>query len=285
MRLKEGDEVVVSDLDFPAGVTPWLQETSGVTVRLWKARGGRLLLEDLQLLLSKKTRLVQVSLVSFYNGFRLNLPELIRLVQQHTPALVSVDVTQALGRIPLELAGADLIVSSTHKWILGVHGGGLVGVPAGRARELTSVAGGWFHLENAFGPGQFERAVSKPGAASYGVGMPNCAAIYANRAALQYIQSVGVAAIDRYAKPLVAACLQGLKRLPVELLTPDDPDALAGIIAFRHGKADAIHQHLHAKNIHLMSHAGRLRVSIHGYNTAADVDTFLRTLREASDAC
>jgi selenocysteine lyase/cysteine desulfurase len=30
-----------------------------------------------------------------------------------------------------------------------------------------------------------------------------------------------------------------------------------------------------------MSHAGRLRVAIHGYNTAADVERFVRALTEA----
>src|SRR5262245_4041062 len=27
LRLRDGDEVVINDLDFPAGATPWLQET------------------------------------------------------------------------------------------------------------------------------------------------------------------------------------------------------------------------------------------------------------------
>jgi selenocysteine lyase/cysteine desulfurase len=30
-----------------------------------------------------------------------------------------------------------------------------------------------------------------------------------------------------------------------------------------------------------MAHAGRLRVAIHGYNTAADVEQFLKALTEA----
>ena len=38
----------------------------------------------------------------------------------------------------LRPAGADLIVSSTHKWILGSHGGGLVGVPQARAADRTA---------------------------------------------------------------------------------------------------------------------------------------------------
>jgi selenocysteine lyase/cysteine desulfurase len=281
LRLKGGDEVVINDLDFPAGATPWLQEANAASVKVWRSREGALRTEDLIPLLGPKTRLVPVSLVSFFNGFRLRLSEVAATVRRHSPALVAVDVTQALGRIPLDLTGADLVVSSTHKWILSTHGGGLIGVPTARAAEWTVPAGGWFHLEDAFGAGRFERAISKPGAASFAVGMPNYPAVYATRAALEYIRDIGVEAIDRAAGPLVLACLEGLKKLPVELLTPAEPDHLAGILAFRHPDAEQIHARLRARNVHVMSHAGRLRIAIHGYNTSSDVDRFLGALTDA----
>jgi selenocysteine lyase/cysteine desulfurase len=281
LRLREGDEVVVNDLDFPAGATPWLQPECPATTRVWRNRSGALRTEDLVPLLSAKTRLVTVSLVSFFNGFTITLPEVVAAVRKHSPALLAVDVTQALGRIPLDLAGADLVVSSTHKWILASHGGGLVGVPKDRAREWTVPAGGWFNLEDAFGPNRFEKAISKPGAAGFTVGMPNYPAVYAIRAALDYIRAVGVANIDAQARPLVLACLAELKKLPIELLTPDEPEHIAGILAFRHPQAEAIHAKLHAANVHVMSHAGRLRVALHGYNTAGDLEQFLKVLKAA----
>lgn len=281
LKLRPGDEVVINDLDFPSGATPWLQEACPARTRVWRSRDGALRVDDLIPLLGPRTRLVTVSRVSFYNGFTVALPELVGAVRAHSPALLSVDVTQALGRIPLDLAGVDFIVSSTHKWILSSHGGGLVGVPSRRAEELTVSAGGWFNLEDAFGAERFEKAVSKPGAAGFSVGMPNFPAVYATRAALAYIRSVGVEAIDRYAKPLVRACFDGLKKLPVQLITPDEPGALAGILAFKHPKASEIGRFLREKNVHIMEHAGRLRVAIHGYNTLADVDCLLETLKEA----
>ena len=281
MRLREGDEVVINDLDFPAGVTPWLQPTCPATVRVWRARAGVLHVEDLVKLLTPQTRLVTVSLVSFFNGHMICLPSVVEAVRRHSSALLAVDVTQALGRIPLDLTGADLIVSSTHKWILASHGGGLVGVPAARASEWTVPAGGWLHLEEAFGSNRFERAVSRPGAAGFAVGMPNFPAIYAIRAALQYLKGIGVEAIDRVARPLTRACLDGVAKLPVELLAPIDDSALAGIFAFRHPAADKIAQQLKANRIHIMSHAGRLRVAVHGYNTESDIETFLRCLTAA----
>lgn len=281
LRLRDGDEIVINDLDFPAGASPWLAPGCPAKVRLWKSRAGALHSEDLIPLLGPRTRLVSTSLVSFYNGFRLPLREVIATVRRHSPALIALDVTQALGRIPLDLSDVDLIVSSTHKWILATHGGGLVGVPASRAVEWTVPAGGWFNLENAFEADRFEGARIKPGAGSFGVGMPNYPAVYAIRAALEYIQGVGISAIDAQATPLVSACNEGLKKLPIDLLTPDDSIAQSGIIAFRHAKAAEIHQRLHDQGIHVMHHAGRLRVALHGYNTDRDVETLLSSLQHA----
>lgn len=281
LQLKQGDEVVISDLDFPAGATPWLQEACAATVRLWRSREGALHVEDLMPLLGPKTRLVTVSLVSFFNGFMLPITDVVETVRRHSDALIAVDVTQAAGRVPLRLEGVDLIVSSTHKWLLGSHGGGLVGVPATRAAEWTVPAGGWFHLANAFDADRFERAVTKPGAASFSVGMPNYPAVYAVHAALRYILATGVEAIHLHAQPLTEACLEAVAGEDVDLLTPQSPSTLAGILAFRHPKAEAIHRMLHDANIHIMAHAGRLRVAIHGYNTTDDIDRFLSSLRQA----
>ena len=283
LQLKSGDEVIINDLDFPAGATPWLQSTCPAEVKVWRSREGALRVEDLIPLLGAKTRFLTVSLVSFFNGFKIPLPETLKAVRHRSPSLVAVDVTQALGRIPLDLSDVDLIISSTHKWILATHGGGLVGVPDARKTQWTVPAGGWFNLKDPFREGRFDQVESQPGAPSFTVGMPNYAAVYAINGALDYIHSVGVSAIDAYASTLVRACLEGLKKLPVEILTPDDPEAIAGILAFRHPDAERIHRVLHEKNIHIMSHAGRLRIAIHGYNTHEDIERLLESLREALD--
>jgi len=281
LRLREGDEVVINDLDFPAGRTPWLQADCPATVRLWQSRDGALHMDDLAGLLGKRTRLVSTSLVSYFNGFVLPVPELLETVRSRSDALLALDVTQALGRIPLDCRGVDFIVSSTHKWILASHGGGLVGIPQARASELTAAAGGWFNLEDPFERKADDRSISKPGAASFMVGMPNFPAIYAIRAALAYIQSIGPANIDRHARPLVEATIEGLARLPVEVITPLAGGTLAGIVAFRCENMSAVFERLAADGIQLMHSAGRLRISLHGYNTMADVERLLERLSAA----
>lgn len=281
LRLKDGDEVVINDLDFPSGTTPWMTETSKAVVKVWRSKNGVLDLKDLDKLLTPKTRLVNISLVSFYNGFRLDVDEVSQVVRRNSGALLAVDVTQALGRIQLDVKKADLIISATHKWLLASHGGGLVGVSPERADEWNVPAGGWFNLENAFDDSHFKNLITKKGAASFMVGMPNYAAIYAINAGSTYIQSIGVDEIDNHAKQLVTMCLDGLAELPVEILGPTSPTLLAGIVAFKHLRFEEINHYLHSKGVHTMSHAGRIRVAIHGYNNQNDILFFLEVLKEA----
>ena len=274
--------MVVSDLDFPSGASPWLAAPTKPMVKVWRSHSGGLEAADLLPLLNAKTRLVQVSLISFYNGFRLDWQPFHDAVRQLAPhALISVDVTQALGRVALNCAGADCIISSTHQWVLGLHGGCIVGIPAARAAQLTTRAGGWFQLSNAFDADRFERLSSKPGAASWSVGMPNFAAIYALNAGLRYLGAIGVEAVARVADPLAQALHAGLLALGITPMAPRRQPSDSGIVAFQHPRSEAINAALQAKNIQVMHQAGRLRLAVHGYNTEADITHFLSTLDRA----
>lgn len=279
LHLGSNDEVVVTDLDFPAGATPWLRAVQPPMVRLWRAEGGELNAASLLPLLSAKTRLVQVSLVSFFNGHRLDWRPFYQAVREAAPnALISVDVTQALGRVELNCPGADIIISSTHKWTLGVHGGCIIGVPERNAEKLTTHAGGWYHLSNAFDADRFERALPKAGALSFSVGMPNFAALYALNAALRYVDQVGVAAISAYADPLVKELYEGLLKLGLQPMCPLHASLPTGIVAFMHGRSAVIHSTLEQAEVHVMHSAGRIRLAVHGYNTQANVSCALEVL-------
>jgi cysteine desulfurase / selenocysteine lyase len=279
LQLAAQDEVVVTDLDFPAGVTPWLRAADAPTLKVWKAVNGALDTNDLAALLNERTRLVQISLVSFYNGYRIDWQPFHDTVRRLAPnAIISVDVTQALGRVVLDCAGADIIISSTHKWTLGIHGGCIIGIPSASAPRLTTHAGGWLHLQNAFEADRFERAVPKPGAASFSVGMPNFVALYALNASLRYLEEVGVTKIAAYADALMAktdASVRGLGLQPMCAWQPKNP---SGILAFQHPRSAELHAALERENVHVMHHAGRIRIAIHGYNTADDVGRLLQVL-------
>lgn len=283
LNLGAGDEVVVTDLDFPAGATPWLRAVNPPTSRLWKSMNGELNTADLVPLLNEKTRLVQVSLVSFYNGHRIDWKPLRDAVRRLAPnALISVDITQAFGRVVLDCDDADILISSTHKWTLGVHGGCIIGIPKRNAERLTTHAGGWYHLSNAFDADRFERAVTKTGALSFSVGMPSFAALYALNAALRYVDGVGVAAISAHADPLVKEAHDGLVGLGYKPMTPLHADRPTGIVAFMHERSTEIHAALEKAEVHVMHNAGRIRLAAHGYNTREDVQRARAALASVS---
>ena len=278
LDLQAGDEVVVADLDFPAGATPWLTARNKPLTKVWQAKAGQLELEDLLPLLNENTKLVQLSLVSFYNGFRLPWNDVAKLVRHHAPnAALSADITQAFGRVSVQNLDADIFISSTHKWTLGIHGGGLVGIPAKSAHRLTTTAGGWYHLSNAFDADRFERAVTKPGAASYSVGMPSFAALYALNASLRYLEQVGIENIEAHANPLLQQVETELKTLGIQpMCSLDQSQRPTGILAFQHPKVAEIHAALERDEVHVMHHAGRIRIAIHGYNQPDDVERLIR---------
>jgi selenocysteine lyase/cysteine desulfurase len=204
----------------------------------------------------------------------------VQAVRRLAPqAIIAVDVTQALGRVPLDMREADIVISSTHKWTLAIHGSCVVGVPARNAARLTTTAGGWYHIENAFNDDRFQRAQLKTGALSYSVGMPSFAPIYALNASLRYLDAVGIEAIAAHANPLVQQAHDGIVALGLKPMAKLDQAANpSGIIAFQHPETAKLHAALEAANIHVMHHAGRIRIAIHGYNTADDVQRLLTTL-------
>lgn len=284
LNLGAGDEVVVTDLDFPAGATPWLRAVNPPASRLWKSVHGELNITDLEPLLNERTKLVQVSLVSFYNGHRIDWKPLHEAVRRLAPnALISVDITQAFGRVALNCEGADILISSTHKWTLGVHGGCIIGIPKRNAERLTTHAGGWYHLSNAFDADRFERAVTKTGALSFSVGMPSFAALYALNAALRYVDGVGVDVISSHADPLVRELRDGLVALGFQPMAPLHDSRPVGIVAFMHERSTEIHAALEKAEVHVMHNAGRIRLAVHGYNTCEDVQRALACLQQCSE--
>ncbi|MDF1756201.1 MAG: aminotransferase class V-fold PLP-dependent enzyme [Verrucomicrobiales bacterium] len=280
LQLTPADEVVISDLDFPAGVTPWIAANQPPVVKLWSNRGGVLELADLERLLNEKTRLVQVSLVSFLTGYRIPWAPFRDLVRSLAPnAILSVDVTQCFGRIELDCLDADCLISSTHKWLLGTHGSCVVAVPERIADRLTTRAGGWYHISNAFDENRFEKAIPVSGARSFSVGMPNFPAIYALRAGMEYIRNAGVKSISTHADPIISELQGKLTDLGIKTMAPPQPDCPSGIVSFQHPRDSEINDALVKENIHVMRQAGRLRISVHGYNSMEDIDKLIGVLK------
>jgi cysteine desulfurase family protein (TIGR01976 family) len=129
-----GDEVVVSELDHDSNVRPWIQaaERAGATVRWLRLDPATadLHLDELDAVVTERTRLVAVTAASNLLGTRPDLPRIAERAHA-VGALVHVDgVHHAAHAAPdVTALGADLLVCSPYKFF-GPHCAALVADPA-----------------------------------------------------------------------------------------------------------------------------------------------------------
>lgn len=86
---------------------------------------GLIDLDNLSSLINDDTILVSISLVDSEIGIRQNIEEISKIVRKHPKCILHVDMTQAVGKVPLPLEYVDLASISGHK-IFGLKGIGLL---------------------------------------------------------------------------------------------------------------------------------------------------------------
>jgi cysteine desulfurase family protein (TIGR01976 family) len=127
-----GDEVVVTRLDHDANIRPWVlaAERAGATVRWLGFDPETAELDDIETVLSTRTRLVAVTAASNLFGTRPDVRAVADAAHE-VDALVHVDGVHLAPHAPVDLArlGADFLVCSPYKFF-GPHLGALAASPA-----------------------------------------------------------------------------------------------------------------------------------------------------------
>lgn len=276
---RPGDEVLITDLEFPSNVLAWLRlRERGVRVRVVLSRHGVVEYEDFATRINRFTRLVSISQVSYKTGTQIPFIPALAREAHRVGAVLCLDATQALGRVPVSLEGVDYLVASSYKWVLGVHGLGIVYLSPYLRESLVPGSVGWYSVQDIFVPGHLERYEYKPGAARLVAGMPSFPAIYVLRCSIEYLLKIGIQSLDTTLRPLVEHLRAGLASLGVELLTPSEPEYASGIVSFSHPKADWIGKTLEEEGVIVWAGDGRVRASVHLYNDEGDIARYLSVL-------
>jgi cysteine desulfurase / selenocysteine lyase len=277
---KPGDRVVTTDLEFPSNILPWLRvKQLGVDVVVVPSCKGSLDLRRIVKQISTRTRVIALSLVSYKTGAYFPFVKDIAAEAHKQGAIVVLDATQALGRCPVSVDGVDYLVSSSFKWLLGPHGVGLVYVSPDFRLHFTPASVGWYSVENAFGDNRFERFELKNGAACLAAGMPNFPSLYALRHSLRFLLECGVDYIFQELTEPTRQLRRGLAELNLDLLTPPESEFASGIVSFAHAKAEDIGAALERIGIIVWAGDGRVRSSMHLYNSMEDVERYLCALK------
>lgn len=142
---KDGDEIISTAVEYPANHYPWrLAEKRGAILKeIVPDERHRWSLDQLQNLISPRTRVIALSHVQFTSGLALNLEELSRISREHDIDLI-LDAAQSLGALPIdaERSGAAAIAASGWKWLLGPTGTGLLYTTPRLRKKLSLVFAG-----------------------------------------------------------------------------------------------------------------------------------------------
>ncbi|MBI2453630.1 cysteine desulfurase [Candidatus Peregrinibacteria bacterium] len=238
--LKSGDEIILSILEHHSNIVPWqliAKKKNAAIKYLDIDESGALKTEQLNKLLSKRTRIISMSHVSNALGTISNLKPVIQKAHA-VGAKVAVDAAQSAPHIPLDVQylDADFLVFSGHKL------GGPTGIGVLYVKEKILET-----MEPLFGGGDMIREVTKTRATwndvpwKFEAGTPPIAGAIGLGAAVAYLKNIGASAMRTHEKKLMHPALALLKKTPgVRIFGPGDAERQTAVISFA---MDGIHPH------------------------------------------
>lgn len=275
-----GANVVTCDIEFPSVTLPLVQlREQGIEVRVVSSHDWLVTAADIARSVDDKTQAIFVSHVSYMSGSRFDLEALASLAREVGAVLV-IDATQALGVIPVEARLADFVISSTHKWLLGPHGCGVLYVRDPESSPSQPRHVGWRSVQHMFADDRFDRYDLWSDARRWELGYPSFPSLYLLEASLKYINRYQPREIESHVHELGGLLLDGAAGLGMTLMTPRDPAQRAGNIAIQASSPEKLAKDLAARKILAWGGDGRIRFSIHLFNDRDDVETALSALQE-----
>jgi cysteine desulfurase family protein (TIGR01976 family) len=220
-ELDAGDEILCTQLDHDANITPWVLAARNTGARVFLAPIDRttaeLDVEVLAGLLSPRTRWLAITGASNAVG---SIPDLARAVElaHQVGARVFVDAVHLVPHRPVDVAslGCDALVTSSYKWY-GPHAGVLWLAPDLRD-ELTPYK---------------VRPAPDAGPSRWETGTPSYEAIAGIDAAALFLLDEGMASIVAREAAIFAPLLRGLRELPsVTVYGPPDGSDRAPTVSF-----------------------------------------------------
>jgi len=294
--LGKGDEIVLTELEHHANIVPWqlLAERTGVVLRVIPINdAGELVLDNYPDMLNGRTRLVSVAHVSNALG-TINPVEAILAPARERGILTLLDGAQAIPHMPIDVRAlsCDFYAFSGHKMC------GPTGIGALYAREAVLAelppwqGGGDMILTVSFSGTTFNELPYR-----FEAGTPNIAGAIGLGAAIDYLDGIGMAAIENYEAELLAYATAKLSAVQ-DLELVGTASHKAGVLSFN---LDGVHAHDlgtildhqgvairtgHHCAMPVMEHfgiAGTARASLAFYNTRADIDQLVDALQLARE--
>ena len=280
LDLREGAEIITTELDFPTVPQHFLAKASqGVkTLILPSADKVKVDLDQFEAATTDRTVMVATSRVFFTSGYIQDIAALAGLARRKD-CLLLVDDYQGTGQVPIDVKaiGVDILVSGGLKWLLGGPGIAYLYVRGDLIRQLTPTVAGWFGNKDQFDFNPQEM-VFREDAARFEAGTPSVPSVYAGAAGLELINELGADNIRRRTVKLTSHLVEQLKQNGFKLRIPEDPEQHASITMVESSDAKGVVERLSKQNIIVDARPGAVRFSPYFYNTEEDIEEAVSVL-------
>jgi cysteine desulfurase / selenocysteine lyase len=291
--IQEGDEIIVSEMEHHSNIVPWqlmAERKKARIVMLPFDDNGRLLVEQLDSLITERTKIIAVTHVSNVLG-TINPVKLITGKAHARGIHVLIDGAQAVPhlRIDVQDLDVDFYAFSAHK----MYGPNGVGVLSGKKELLEQMppyqGGGEMISEVSFAGTTYNELPYK-----FEAGTPNISGVIAYGAAIDYMQNIGIETIAARETELLNYATAELSKIPGLQIYGTQPEK-SGVISFnvegvhffdlgtmldKFGIAVRTGHHCADPLMNHFGIQGTVRASFAFYNTKEEVDLFIEALKK-----
>ena len=302
-QMKEGDEVIVTEMEHHSNIVSWQLQAMkrGIVVKhIPMTDDGLLCLDQLESLITDKTKIISVAHVSNVLGTVNPVEEIIKVAHAHgIPVLVDGAQSAPHFKVDVQAMDCDFFAFSGHK----MYGPTGIGVLYGKEEWLEKLppyqGGGEMIDKVTWEKTTFERLPFK-----FEAGTPDYVATHGLATAIDYIESIGFEAIQQHEQELTRYCMEqlltieGMKIYGPNLMSGPDPsikkDAVVsfnvgdihhldmGTLLDRLGIAVRTGHHCAQPLMDRLGISGTVRASFALYNTKEEVDALVAGIRRVS---
>ena len=301
-QMQAGDEVIVTEMEHHSNIVSWQLQAMkrGIIVKhLALNDEGKLLIDQLEPLISERTKIISVAHVSNVLGTINPVEQIIKIAHaRNIPDLVDGAQSAPHFQVDVQAIDCDFFAFSGHK----MYGPTGIGVLYGKEEWLEKLppyqGGGEMIDKVTWEKTTFERLPFK-----FEAGTPDYVATHGLAKAIEYIDSMGFEAIQQHEQELTRYCMEQLQTIPdihiygPNLTTGTVPLVRDAVVSFnvgnihhldmgtlldRLGIAVRTGHHCAQPLMDRLAISGTVRASFALYNTKEEIDTLVVGIRRVA---
>lgn len=292
-HLKKGDEILLTEAEHASNTLPWfkVQESVGAKVKFIPlTKEGRLTLDNVKKAITNKTKIIAVAHVTNVLGYLTPIKEICKLAHQKK-IIVVVDGAQSVPHRKTDVKDLDVdfLSFSAHK-MCGPTG---IGVLYGKYELLEK-------MDPTLTGGGMNESFYTTGEVSYfdppmrfEAGTLNLEGVCGLKAAVQYLNKIGMNNIEKHEQTLRAYLIKELKKIKDVVIYNEHAES--GIVTinkknvfaqdeatFLNSRGIAVRSGQHCAKIlnGFLNTPATVRISLYLYTSKEDIDQLVKALKE-----